>query len=99
MMEVTEEKSATSMSVENVYDNVMGDSRMRHIVLSLVAATALLASVGAAAAKDPVKLTDVQLDKVTAGDAASNAWADLKSFGSNAGHAISDTFNRLTKGH
>ena len=42
---------------------------MRHIVFSLVAATALLASVGAAIAKEPVKLTDVQLDKAAAGDA------------------------------
>jgi hypothetical protein len=41
---------------------------MRHIVLNLVAAAALLASVGAAAAKDPLTLTDVQLDKATAGD-------------------------------
>jgi hypothetical protein len=48
-------------------------------VLSLVAATALLASVGVANAADhatanakgPVNLTDNQLDKVTAGDAAS----------------------------
>ena len=40
---------------------------MRHIVFGLVA-TALLASVGAAVAKEPVKLTDVQLDKATAGD-------------------------------
>ena len=76
---------------------------MRHIAFNLLAATALLASVGAAAAKDPVnakdpvKLTDVQLDKVTAGDAGSNAWVDLKSFGSNAGHAITDEFNKITK--
>ena len=41
---------------------------MRHMVFSLVAAAALLASVGAAVA-DPVKLTDAQLDKATAGDA------------------------------
>jgi hypothetical protein len=47
-------------------------------VLSLVAAAALLASVGvanaaenaAAKAKGPVALTDNQLDAVTAGDAA-----------------------------
>jgi hypothetical protein len=44
----------------------MGDK-----VLSLVAAAALLASVGVANAKGPVTLTDGQLDKVTAGDAAS----------------------------
>jgi hypothetical protein len=50
---------------------------MRHIVLNLVAAAALMASVGAAAAKDPVKLTDVQLDKATAGDAASLATTEL----------------------
>jgi len=36
-------------------------------LLSLVAAAALLASIGVANAKDPVKLTDGQLDKVTAG--------------------------------
>jgi hypothetical protein len=44
---------------------------MRDKVLSLVAAAALLASVGAANAKGPVTLTDGQLDKVTAGDATS----------------------------
>jgi hypothetical protein len=44
---------------------------MRDKVLSLVAAAALLASVGVANAKGPVTLTDVQLDKATAGDAAS----------------------------
>jgi hypothetical protein len=52
---------------------------MRGKVLSLVAAAALLASVGAAnaaenataKAKGPVTLTDNQLDTVTAGDAAS----------------------------
>lgn len=36
-------------------------------LLSLVAAAALLVSVGVANAKSPVKLTDGQLDKVTAG--------------------------------
>jgi hypothetical protein len=40
---------------------------MRDKVLSLVAAAALLASVGVANAKGPVTLTDVQLDKATAG--------------------------------
>jgi hypothetical protein len=40
-------------------------------LLSLVAAAALLVSVGAANAKDPVKLTDGQLDKVTAGASVS----------------------------
>ena len=44
---------------------------MRDKVLSLVTAAALLASVGVAYAKGPVTLTDGQLDKVTAGDAAS----------------------------
>jgi hypothetical protein len=37
-------------------------------VVGLVAAGALLASVGIANAKGPVTLTDVQLDKITAGD-------------------------------
>jgi hypothetical protein len=36
-------------------------------ILGLVAAAALLASIGVANAKDPVKLTEGQLDKVTAG--------------------------------
>ena len=36
-------------------------------LLSIVAAAALLVSAGAANAKDPVKLTNGQLDKVTAG--------------------------------
>jgi hypothetical protein len=38
-------------------------------LLGLVAAAALLASIGAANAKDPVKLADGQLDGVTAGAA------------------------------
>jgi hypothetical protein len=42
---------------------------MRNIVFSLVAAAALLVSVGAAVAGGPVKLTDDQLDKATAGAA------------------------------
>jgi hypothetical protein len=40
-------------------------------VVGLVAAVALLASVGIANAKGPVTLTDGQLDKITAGDSAS----------------------------
>jgi len=36
-------------------------------LLSLAVAAALLASVGVANAQDPLKLTDGQLDKVTAG--------------------------------
>src|SRR5690242_8141581 len=36
-------------------------------LLGLVAAAALLVSIGVANAKDPVKLTEGQLDKVTAG--------------------------------
>jgi len=38
-------------------------------LLGFVAAVALLVSVGVANAKDPVKLSDGQLDKVTAGAA------------------------------
>jgi len=45
---------------------------MRGKVVGLVAAAALLASVGIVNAKGPVKLTDVQLDKVTAGASASS---------------------------
>jgi hypothetical protein len=39
-------------------------------LLGFVAVTALLVSAGAANAKDPIKLTNGQLDKVTAGGAA-----------------------------
>ena len=46
---------------------------MRSNVVSLLAATALLAFVGSANAKDPVELTDVQLDKITAGDTQTSA--------------------------
>jgi hypothetical protein len=42
-------------------------------VVGLVAAVALLASVGIANAKGPVKLTDGQLDKITAGDTQTSA--------------------------
>jgi len=44
---------------------------MSSSVVGLVAAVALLASVGIANAKGPVTLTDGQLDKITAGDSAS----------------------------
>jgi hypothetical protein len=50
---------------------------MRGNVLSLVAAAALLASVGVANAKGPVNLTDDQLDKVTAGATAADQTAFL----------------------
>ena len=48
---------------------------MRGKVVGLVAAVALLASVGIANAKGPVTLTDGQLDKVTAGASASSTLA------------------------
>jgi predicted small lipoprotein YifL len=61
---------------------------MRGKILSLVAAAALLASVGAANAKGPVTLTDNQLDKVTAGATAAgilaNSTAALNSLVANA---------------
>jgi hypothetical protein len=41
-------------------------------VVGFVAAAALLASVGIASAKGPVKLADDQLDKITAGASASS---------------------------
>ena len=53
---------------------------MRDKVLSVLAAAALLTSVGVANAKDtrgPVELQDVQLDKVTAGASATNETASL----------------------
>jgi hypothetical protein len=55
---------------------------MRNKVLSVMAATALLASVGVANAKGPnaqgpVELKDVQLDKVTAGASSTDETATL----------------------
>jgi hypothetical protein len=49
-----------------------GESTMHGKVVGLVAAVALLASVGMANAKGPVTLTDGQLDKITAGASASS---------------------------
>ena len=46
---------------------------MRGKVVGLVAAAALLASIGIANAKSPVKLTDGQLDKITAGASPTSA--------------------------
>jgi uncharacterized protein (DUF2141 family) len=43
------------------------EARMNGKLIALVAAAALLVSASAANAKDPVKLTSGQLDKVTAG--------------------------------
>src|ERR1700738_5592183 len=51
----------------------MERSAMRSNVIGLVAAAALLASVGIANAKSPVKLTDGQLDDVTAGASPTSA--------------------------
>jgi hypothetical protein len=51
----------------------MESSAMRSNVVGLVAAAALLASVGIANAKSPVKLTDGQLDDITAGASATSA--------------------------
>jgi hypothetical protein len=52
-----------------------GENTMHGKVVGLVAAAALLASVGIANAKGPVKLTDGQLDKITAGASASSTLA------------------------
>jgi hypothetical protein len=46
---------------------------MRSNVVGLVAAAALLTSVGIANAKSPVKLTDGQLDNITAGASLASA--------------------------
>jgi hypothetical protein len=51
----------------------MERSAMRSNVVGLVAAAALLASVGIANAKSPVKLTDGQLDDITAGASLTSA--------------------------
>jgi hypothetical protein len=60
---------ATSKLLQTV---LMERMQMRDKVLSVVAATALLASVGVANAQGPVTLTDGQLDKATAGAAATS---------------------------
>jgi hypothetical protein len=46
---------------------------MRSNVVGLVVAAALLASAGIAHAKSPVKLTDGQLDNITAGASPASA--------------------------
>jgi hypothetical protein len=51
----------------------MERSAMRSNVVGLVAAAALLASVGIANAKSPVTLTDGQLDGITAGASLTSA--------------------------
>jgi hypothetical protein len=56
----------------------MEDTMMGKL-LSFVAATALLVSIGAANAKEPLKLTEVQLDKVTAG-ADTNVRSRIRTF-------------------
>ena len=74
---------------------------MRGKIVSLAAAAALLASVGAANApanaKGPVTLTDNQLDKVTAGataaDILANSTASLNSMVANANSPAA--FNNL----
>jgi hypothetical protein len=56
-------------------------------LLGLVAAAALVASIGVANAKDPVKLTDGQLDKVTAGAAIAQIPVNAALFANGAGGA------------
>jgi hypothetical protein len=75
MTEVKLGKKRHINAVEDVLDIHYGDSRMRHVIFGLVAAAALVASIGAANAQGPVKLTDGQLDKATAG-ATTNASND-----------------------
>jgi hypothetical protein len=57
--------SAHFQRQQNLWEGTMRDE-----VLSLVAVAALLGSMGAAEAKQPVKLTDAQLDMATAGSAS-----------------------------
>jgi hypothetical protein len=56
-------------------------------LLGLVAAAALLISAGAANAKDPVKLTNGQLDKVTAGARVVQIPTNVAAFANGAGGA------------
>jgi hypothetical protein len=55
----------------------MERTKMRNKALGIMAAATLLVSVGMADAKDPVTLTDDQLDKVTAGASAIPTEASL----------------------
>ena len=57
-------------------------------LLGIVAAAALLASIGAANAKDPVKLSDHQLDKVTAGAANTAVPINAALFANGAGGGL-----------
>jgi hypothetical protein len=57
-------------------------------LLGIVAAAALLVSIGAANAKDPVKLSDHQLDKVTAGAANTAVPINAALFANGAGGGL-----------
>jgi hypothetical protein len=50
-----------------VQNNPHGENTMRRGLIGLVAGVALIASIGIATAKEPLKLTDGQMDSVTAG--------------------------------
>jgi hypothetical protein len=52
---------------DTVESNPHGESTMRRGLIGLVAGVALIASIGIATAKEPLKLTDGQMDSVTAG--------------------------------
>jgi hypothetical protein len=70
---------------------------MGNNLLGVIAAVALLASVGVANAKGPVTLTDGQLDKVTAGDSSSQTEAFLVGVSTNDLDRLL-TFSNLTLG-
>jgi hypothetical protein len=59
-------------------------------LIGLIAAAALLVSIGAANAKDPVRLADGQLDKVTAGAVNRQILTNLAQFanGSNGAGGV-----------
>jgi hypothetical protein len=52
---------------DTVQSDPHGESTVRRGLIGLVAGVALMASVGIATAKEPLKLTDGQMDSVTAG--------------------------------
>jgi hypothetical protein len=63
------------------------EGTMSSKLLGIVAAAALLASIGVAGAKEPVKLTDHQLDKVTAGASVTQVPVAAAIFANGAGGA------------
>ena len=73
------------MILFEAFPNAFMEGTMSSKLLGIMAAAALLASIGVAGAKEPLKLTDHQLDKVTAGASVTQIPVALAIFSNGAG--------------